>query len=105
MTSFLLPVAVKAGLCLCTAASVDVENLWNIAELSICSPRLNNVLPDLLKQDHIGSLNWAYRVELRDKKVNYINGYGEFLDNHRIKVRECRCQDMLLRHNYEIVLS
>ncbi|KAK7102055.1 thioredoxin reductase 1, cytoplasmic-like isoform X2 [Littorina saxatilis] len=36
-------------------------------------------------QDHIGSLNWGYRVQLRDKKVNYINGYGEFLDNHCIK--------------------
>lgn len=37
-------------------------------------------------QDHIGSLNWAYRVELRDKKIDYINGYGEFLDSHKLKV-------------------
>nr|KAG5708453.1 hypothetical protein BaRGS_026180 [Batillaria attramentaria] len=36
-------------------------------------------------QDHIGSLNWAYRVDLRDKRVDYINGYAEFINNHRIK--------------------
>ncbi|CAG5135490.1 unnamed protein product, partial [Candidula unifasciata] len=36
-------------------------------------------------QDHIGSLNWGYRVQLRDKKVNYINAYAEFVDPHTIK--------------------
>jgi len=35
-------------------------------------------------QSHIGSLNFAYRVELRDKKVDYLNAYGVFLDKHRI---------------------
>ncbi|CAI2352006.1 unnamed protein product [Caenorhabditis sp. 36 PRJEB53466] len=29
-------------------------------------------------QDHIGSLNWGYRVQLREKSVTYINSYGEF---------------------------
>ena len=36
-------------------------------------------------QDHIGSLNWGYRVQLRDKNVKYINAFGEFLDPHTIK--------------------
>jgi pyruvate/2-oxoglutarate dehydrogenase complex dihydrolipoamide dehydrogenase (E3) component len=36
-------------------------------------------------QNHIGSLNFAYRVELRDKKVDYHNAYGVLLDNHRIQ--------------------
>lgn len=35
-------------------------------------------------QNHIGSLNWNYKVQLRDKKVEYINAYGEFIDKHRI---------------------
>lgn len=38
-------------------------------------------------QNYIGSLNWGYRVQLRDKKVEYINGYGRFIDNHKIQVR------------------
>ncbi|ESO85238.1 hypothetical protein LOTGIDRAFT_235910 [Lottia gigantea] len=37
-------------------------------------------------QDHIGSLNWGYRVQLREKSVNYINGYGEFIEPHTLKV-------------------
>ncbi|CAL1527071.1 unnamed protein product [Lymnaea stagnalis] len=37
-------------------------------------------------QDHIGSLNWGYRVQLRDKKVNYINAYAVILDKNTIKV-------------------
>ncbi|KAL5015327.1 hypothetical protein ScPMuIL_009597 [Solemya velum] len=36
-------------------------------------------------QDHIGSLNWNYRVQLRDKAVDYHNYYAEFIDAHRIK--------------------
>lgn len=37
-------------------------------------------------QNYIGSLNWGYRVALRDKKVDYINAHGEFIDNHTIKI-------------------
>lgn len=36
--------------------------------------------------DYIGSLNWGYRVSLRDKNVNYVNAYAEFVDPHKIKV-------------------
>lgn len=36
-------------------------------------------------QDHIGSLNWGYRVALRSKKVEYLNSYGVFLDPHTIE--------------------
>lgn len=35
-------------------------------------------------QDYIGSLNWGYRVQLRDKKVEYINALGEFVDSHKL---------------------
>lgn len=36
--------------------------------------------------NYIGSLNWGYRVSLRDKNVNYVNGYAEFVEPHKIKV-------------------
>lgn len=36
--------------------------------------------------NYIGSLNWGYRVALRDKKVNYVNTYAEFVEPHKIKV-------------------
>ncbi|XP_044755772.1 thioredoxin reductase 2, mitochondrial isoform X2 [Coccinella septempunctata] len=35
-------------------------------------------------QNHIKSVNWVTRVELRDKKVEYINGLGTFKDLHTV---------------------
>jgi len=35
-------------------------------------------------QAHIGSLNWAYRVQLRDKKVDYVNAFAKFTDAHTL---------------------
>ncbi|KAG8231263.1 hypothetical protein J437_LFUL011117 [Ladona fulva] len=35
-------------------------------------------------QDHVKSVNWVTRVQLRDKKVTYLNGLGSFLDPHTI---------------------
>lgn len=35
-------------------------------------------------QNHVKSVNWVTRVDLRDKKVEYINGLGSFKDPHTI---------------------
>ena len=37
-------------------------------------------------QAHIGSLNWGYRVALRDKNVKYINAFATLEDAHTVKV-------------------
>ena len=37
-------------------------------------------------QNYIGSLNWGYRVALREKTVTYLNAYAEFIGPHKIKV-------------------
>ena len=39
-------------------------------------------------QCSIKSSNWKYRVELREKKVNYINAYGRLLDKHTIELED-----------------
>jgi thioredoxin reductase (NADPH) len=36
-------------------------------------------------QDYIGSLNFGYRTELRDKHVEYLNEYGVFVDPHTLE--------------------
>ncbi|XP_066490478.1 thioredoxin reductase 1, cytoplasmic isoform X1 [Tiliqua scincoides] len=36
-------------------------------------------------QNYIGSLNWGYRVSLRENGVTYENAYGEFVEPHKIK--------------------
>ena len=38
-------------------------------------------------QSHIGSLNWGYRVQLREKRVPYLNAYAQFVDEHTLKVK------------------
>ena len=50
----------------------------------------------LVFQDHIGSLNWGYRVQLRDKKVTYTNAYAKIVDKHTIKVATIIVQKLLI---------
>ncbi|TNN78570.1 Thioredoxin reductase 3 [Liparis tanakae] len=40
--------------------------------------------------NYIGSLNWGYRVALRDKDVNYVNAYAEFIEPHKVKATNKR---------------
>jgi thioredoxin reductase (NADPH) len=35
-------------------------------------------------QNHIGSLNWGYRVALKQANVTYLNEFAEFVDDHTI---------------------
>lgn len=37
-------------------------------------------------QNYIGSLNWGYRVALKEANVTYLNEYAEFVDANTIKV-------------------
>ena len=36
-------------------------------------------------QNYIRSLNWGYRVQLRNKEINYINALASFIDPHSIQ--------------------
>ncbi|XP_022109677.1 thioredoxin reductase 2, mitochondrial-like isoform X2 [Acanthaster planci] len=36
-------------------------------------------------QNHVRSLNWGHRVQLKDKRVEYLNARGSFVDEHTIK--------------------
>ncbi|XP_074644257.1 thioredoxin reductase 1, cytoplasmic-like isoform X2 [Tubulanus polymorphus] len=41
-------------------------------------------------QAHIGSISFSFRVELRTKSVTYLNAYGEFVDQHKLKTTNKR---------------
>uniref|UniRef100_A0A8C5A0U7 Thioredoxin-disulfide reductase n=1 Tax=Gadus morhua TaxID=8049 RepID=A0A8C5A0U7_GADMO len=45
--------------------------------------------------NYIGSLNWGYRVALRDKNVNYVNAYAEFVEPHKIKATTKRGKETM----------
>ncbi|XP_042872148.1 thioredoxin reductase 1, cytoplasmic-like [Penaeus japonicus] len=47
-------------------------------------------------QNHIGSLNWGYRVALREKKVDYLNAYATFVDEHTLKTVDRRGKEKTL---------
>ncbi|XP_027842618.1 thioredoxin reductase 1, mitochondrial isoform X1 [Aphis gossypii] len=54
-------------------------------------------------QNHIKSVNWVTRVQLRDKKIEYVNGHGVFEDAHTVvakmkngKERRITAKDILI---------
>lgn len=46
-------------------------------------------------QNHISSLNWGYRVALREKKVTYENAFGKFVGPHRIKATNSKGKEKI----------
>lgn len=66
---------------------------WKMARLtggSVCTVTHSWDAMKTAINDYIGSLNWGYRVSLRDKNVDYVNAYAEFVEPHKIKVRPRR---------------
>lgn len=55
--------------------------------------------------NYIGSLNWNYRVALRDKKVDYVNAYAEFIDPHKIKVSHWEDKNKVLVRSVHLHFS
>eukprot|EP01135_Chromosphaera_perkinsii_P004544 Nk52_evm14s288 gene=Nk52_evmTU14s288 len=51
-------------------------------------------------QAHIGSLNFGYKVQLREKKVKYLNAYGSLIDNHTIKTVDKKNKEATITSKY-----
>ncbi|XP_012935347.1 thioredoxin reductase 1, cytoplasmic isoform X1 [Aplysia californica] len=56
-------------------------------------------------QDHIGSMNWGYRVQLRDKKVSYVNAYAQLVDPHTIKATKKNKQEVTVTFDKAIIAT
>ena len=41
-------------------------------------------------QDHIHSLNWGYKVQLRQQEIKYYNKYSSFVDKHTLKLVDAK---------------
>ena len=46
--------------------------------------------------NYIGGLNFGYRVDLRDNKVDYINAFGSFVDKNTIKAIDKKGKERLI---------
>ncbi|KAF0288256.1 Thioredoxin reductase 1, cytoplasmic [Amphibalanus amphitrite] len=47
-------------------------------------------------QRHISSLNWGYRVQLRERHVTYMNAYAEFVDAHTLRTVDKKGRERLI---------
>ncbi|XP_058064115.1 thioredoxin reductase 1, mitochondrial-like isoform X1 [Anopheles bellator] len=54
-------------------------------------------------QNHIKSVNWVTRVDLRDQKVEYINGLGYFKDAHTVVALMKNQSERELRTKYVVI--
>ncbi|XP_053678811.1 thioredoxin reductase 1, mitochondrial isoform X2 [Anopheles nili] len=54
-------------------------------------------------QNHIKSVNWVTRVDLRDQKVEYVNGLGYFKDDHTVVAVMKNQTERELRAKYVVV--
>lgn len=73
---------------------------WNVND--------QNIKPDWKKlvksvQNHIKSVNWVTRVDLRDKKVEYVNALGSFMDAHTIEYHTKQGEAKHLTAEYIVV--
>ncbi|XP_071946291.1 thioredoxin reductase 2, mitochondrial-like [Antedon mediterranea] len=48
-------------------------------------------------QNHVRSLNWGHRVQLKDKNVEYLNAKGSFVDENTVKAVSQNGKETLLR--------
>eukprot|EP01100_Stratorugosa_tubuloviscum_P002831 TRINITY_DN166_c4_g2_i1.p1 TRINITY_DN166_c4_g2~~TRINITY_DN166_c4_g2_i1.p1 ORF type:complete len:503 (+),score=289.95 TRINITY_DN166_c4_g2_i1:167-1675(+) len=56
-------------------------------------------------QDHIGSLNWAYKTELRSKTVQYFNSYAVFIDAHTIELTDIKKNKQQIRSRRFVIAT
>eukprot|EP00126_Sphaerothecum_destruens_P007693 Sdes_comp19950_c0_seq1m12451 len=56
-------------------------------------------------QDHIGSLNWQYKTDLRSKNVKYINAYGKIIDAHTIAAFDKKNKETIITTNHIVIAT
>jgi thioredoxin reductase (NADPH) len=70
---------------------VDVQHSWEKMKDAI--------------QEHIKSLNWSYKVQLRVKNVTYLNAYATFDDAHHITATDAKGKETKLSSKYFILAT
>ncbi|EHB00162.1 Thioredoxin reductase 3 [Heterocephalus glaber] len=83
----------------CCAHSTRVKELfsslgvnYNILELDQIVKHNWEIMTEAI-QNHIGSLNWGYRLSLREKRVTYTNSCGEFMGQYKLKATNRKGQE------------
>lgn len=56
-------------------------------------------------QNHISSLNWNYKVQLRTEQVKYVNAYAQFVDKHHIKATDKKGKETMMSSRHFIIAT
>ncbi|ELU14184.1 hypothetical protein CAPTEDRAFT_71152, partial [Capitella teleta] len=56
-------------------------------------------------QNHVRSLNWGHRVQLKDKNVEYFNAKGFLVDPNTVKATTAKGKETLLRAKNVVVAT
>lgn len=57
-------------------------------------------------RDYIASLNWKYRVSLREAKVDYLNAYAQFVDPHKLKLTDKKGKEKFITsHSFLLAMG
>jgi thioredoxin/glutathione reductase (selenoprotein) len=54
-------------------------------------------------QDHIKSINFGYRVQLREEKVNYLNKLGRFVSPHELECTDAKGKKEIITANKFVI--
>jgi thioredoxin/glutathione reductase (selenoprotein) len=54
-------------------------------------------------QDHIKSINFGYRVQLREEKVNYLNKLGKFISPHELECTDAKGKTQVITSNKFVI--
>ncbi|XP_037070090.1 thioredoxin reductase 1, cytoplasmic-like [Pollicipes pollicipes] len=54
---------------------------------------------------HIGSLNWGYKVQLRERRVTYLNAYAEFVDAHTLRTVDKKSRERLITAKHVVLAT
>ncbi|KAJ1531074.1 hypothetical protein ONE63_005901 [Megalurothrips usitatus] len=81
------------------------ESLHDAASFGWNIPERKQITLDWAKlresvQNHIKSVNWVLRVELRDKKVEYINALGSLIDTNTVHAKLKNGSERILKANH-----
>ncbi|BET01964.1 thioredoxin reductase [Nesidiocoris tenuis] len=80
----------------------DAKNFgWEVPERSAVNINWSNLVEAV--QNHVKSVNWTTRVLLRDKKIEYINGFGTLIDPNTVKATMKNGSEKILKTNHIIV--
>uniref|UniRef100_A0A0A9YCV8 thioredoxin-disulfide reductase (NADPH) n=1 Tax=Lygus hesperus TaxID=30085 RepID=A0A0A9YCV8_LYGHE len=74
---------------------------WEVPEKS--SVKINWTSLVEAVQNHVKSVNWTTRVLLRDKKIEYINGFGTLMDPNTVKATLKNGSEKILSTEHVII--